>query len=205
MTPEVAASWSWVVWLLAWTAASVFSPKAARRAPLRAEWLHWSISILGVAMLVSTHRGSDGLHQVSRLRGFDPIQLWVVPDAVGWALVALGLAGFGFCWWARLHLGRFWSGSVTLKQGHKLVDTGPFALVRHPIYTGFIVAALAMAALRGTLTNFAGLALVVLGFWLKAGLEERFLADALGREAYGLYAARTPMLLPRLWPAAAKG
>ena len=123
-----------------------------------------------------------------------------LPDGPGWTLFALSVAGFGLCWWARIHMGGFWSGSVTLKPGHRVVDNGPFALVRHPIYTGFILAALCMAVLRGTLVNFAGLGLIVLGFWLKARLEERFLKAQLGAQDYDDYAARTPMLIPRLWP-----
>ncbi len=119
-------------------------------------------------------------------------------DALGWGLFALSLAGFAFCWWARIHLGPLWSGSVTVKAEHRVVDTGPFALVRHPIYTGFIWAAFCMAVLRGTVVNIAGLVLIVLGFWLKARLEERFLREQLGVEAYDAYAQRTPMLVPRL-------
>ena len=108
----------------------------------------------------------------------------------------LTVAGFLFCWWARLHLGRLWSGSITLKSDHRVVDTGPYRLVRHPIYTGLIMAALGMALEKATLLAFGGLALLVVGLWLKARFEEGFLRAELGRQAYDAYAARTPMLLP---------
>ncbi len=85
-----------------------------------------------------------------------------------------------------------------MKADHRVVDTGPFAIVRHPIYTGFILAALSMAIARGTSLSFLGLALIVLGFWLKARLEERFLRAELGPDAYDAYAGRVPMLVP--WP-----
>lgn len=54
--------------------------------------------------------------------------------------IAVMIAGFAFCWWARIHLGRLWSMRVTKKEGHHVVDTGPYGVVRHPIYTGILVA-----------------------------------------------------------------
>ena len=105
-------------------------------------------------------------------------------------------AGFAFCWWARLHLGKLWSGFVTLKEGHYIVDTGPYGLVRHPIYTGVMFAALMTALLRATPLAFAGFALVVLGLSMIAKTEERFLSEQLGAEAYGSYKKRVPMLVP---------
>jgi protein-S-isoprenylcysteine O-methyltransferase Ste14 len=103
-----------------------------------------------------------------------------------------------------LTLGGFWSGSVTLKPEHRVIDRGPFALVRHPIYTGFIFTAFCMAFLRGTAVNFLGAFLIAFGFWLKARLEERFLRAALGAADYDAYAARTPMLVPWLRASRAK-
>jgi protein-S-isoprenylcysteine O-methyltransferase Ste14 len=71
-------------------------------------------------------------------------RLWEPSLEVGWCLVVVAVAGFAFCWWARIHLGRMWSSSVTRKD-HYIVDTGPYAVVRHPIYTGIIIAAAATA------------------------------------------------------------
>jgi protein-S-isoprenylcysteine O-methyltransferase Ste14 len=90
------------------------------------------------------------------------------------------------------------SSSVTYKADHRIVDTGPYALVRHPIYTGIIVAAAATAALQARAIAFAGLVLLILGFWIKARLEERFLRDHLGAQAYDAYARRTGLLFPGL-------
>ena len=87
---------------------------------------------------------------------------------------------------------------MTRKSEHRIVDTGPYALVRHPIYTGLIVSVWATAALRGTPLSLIGAGLVALGFWIKARLEERFLRSELGPDAYDAYAAHTPMLMP--WP-----
>jgi protein-S-isoprenylcysteine O-methyltransferase Ste14 len=91
-----------------------------------------------------------------------------------------------------------WSSSVTRKADHHIIDTGPYSLVRHPIYTGIIVAAAATAALEARPLAFAGLVLVIIGFWIKARLEERFLRNELGAEVYDAYARRTGMLFPGL-------
>lgn len=124
--------------------------------------------------------------------------LWDVGDAGGYALAGLTLAGILFTWWARLHLGRLWSSAITRKEDHRVVDTGPYALVRHPIYTGLIAAILATTAAEGTATALAGAALVAFGLWLKARTEERFLMNELGPDAYGAYCRRVPMLVPFL-------
>ena len=70
----------------------------------------------------------------------DPLNPRVIPriDALAWTAVVLCIAGLAFCIWARFTLGRNWSGVVTFKGGHELITRGPYALVRHPIYTGLL-------------------------------------------------------------------
>jgi protein-S-isoprenylcysteine O-methyltransferase Ste14 len=111
-------------------------------------------------------------------------------------LDAAALCGFAFTWWARMHLGQLWSSSVTRKTNHQVVDTGPYALVRHPIYTGVIVATVATAVQRGTALSLTGAALMILGWYVKARLEERFLREQLGPDNYDAYARQVPMLVP---------
>jgi protein-S-isoprenylcysteine O-methyltransferase Ste14 len=111
-------------------------------------------------------------------------------------MVAVALAGFIFTWWARIHLGRLWSSSVSRKAEHHIVDTGPYRIVRHPIYTGIILASVAAAAQRGTAPAWLGTGIMTLGWYIKARLEERFLRDELGPDTYNAYARRVPMLVP---------
>jgi protein-S-isoprenylcysteine O-methyltransferase Ste14 len=111
-------------------------------------------------------------------------------------LAGATLAGIVFAWWARIHLGRLWSSGVTRKEDHHVVDTGPYSLVRHPIYTGLLAAALATTVAQATATALVGWMLIVLGLWTKARAEERFLAAELGPEAYDSYRLRVPMLVP---------
>jgi protein-S-isoprenylcysteine O-methyltransferase Ste14 len=123
---------------------------------------------------------------------------WNEPNWVAWGLFALVAASFGFCWWARRHLGRLWSGFVTLKEGHRVVDTGPYGLVRHPIYSGVMFAALATALIRASPMALAGFVLVVVGFAMTARIEEHFLREQLGAGAYDDYRRRVPMLVPSM-------
>ncbi|HEY2662518.1 MAG TPA: isoprenylcysteine carboxylmethyltransferase family protein [Caulobacteraceae bacterium] len=168
--------------------AAVWADRAARRPSFAAEAPHWIITMLGGVLLLGV-RTHD--HQ-------GPGRLWDIDEAFGWSLVAVAMLGFGFCWWARLHLGRLWSGTVTRKVDHHIVDTGPYALVRHPIYTGIILAAFATGALKGTIVALAGAATMTLGFWTKARLEERFLRQEMGSDAYDAYSRRTPMIVPSI-------
>jgi len=103
-----------------------------------------------------------------------------------------------FAWWGRIYLGRLWSNGITRKENHRVVDTGPYGLVRHPIYTGQIFAILTTGIAVATVTSLLGAALIALGLWQKARLEERFLTAELGEQSYGAYCRRVPMLIPFL-------
>jgi len=94
-------------------------------------------------------------------------------------------------------LGRNWSASVVLKHGQELISTGPYALVRHPIYTGLLVALTGTALYNGRWRALLGLACFAISFWLKARSEEDLLEGEFG-EQYRSYRARTPMLIPSL-------
>ena len=161
-----------------------------------AEILHFSVTLLGFALVFATPASVRwALAEVSSAN-LPSMRVWTPYPPLAWTLFGMVVAGFAFCWWARLHLGALWSGSVTRKSEHRIIDTGPYALVRHPIYTGLILSATATAALRGMISSLVGAVLVALGFWIKARLEERFLRSELGPAAYGAYASRTAMLVP---------
>jgi protein-S-isoprenylcysteine O-methyltransferase Ste14 len=117
-----------------------------------------------------------------------------------WSLVGLTAAGFVLACWARFTLGRLWSAGVERKEDHRIIEDGPYAIVRHPIYTGLLAAALALALVKATPLALIGFVLTTVGFTVKARLEERFLAAELGEAGYDNYRRRVPMLVP-LWPA----
>lgn len=111
----------------------------------------------------------------------------------GGAIITVG--GLLFAIWGRRHLGGNWSRSVTIKQDHELIVSGPYALVRHPIYTGiltgFLGTAIATTQLRGVLV----LALIFIALWAKLRLEERWMREHFG-DSYGAYSRRVAALVP---------
>jgi protein-S-isoprenylcysteine O-methyltransferase Ste14 len=174
----------WLIWLVSWALAAFWADPAQKRAGFRDEARYRVLWIAGTVLLFVPAHG-----YVGRLR------LWMPTLAEAWVCVVLIAIGIAFAWWARLHLGRLWSGTVTAKADHHVVDTGPYGLVRHPIYTGLLVSILATMAAKGTIWGIAGAALLLVGIIVKARLEEKFLRGELG-PAYDDYASRVPMLVP---------
>ena len=125
-----------------------------------------------------------------------PLRLWHIGLRGAWISVAIIAAGIGIAWWARIHLGRLWSSSVTRKSNHRVVDSGPYGFVRHPIYSGLLLSLLATAAAKGTVLGIAGFGFLLLGMVLKARLEERWLETQLQEGVYAAYRQRVPMLIP---------
>lgn len=178
MQPLAAIGLTWFAWIVSWALAAIWVNRTVGKAPGRAEVQSRVTVAAGAALLFWGYKDSPG-----------------TTNTVGWLLLAVVISGLVFAWWARLHLGRLWSGRVTRKEGHRVVDTGPYALVRHPIYTGVILSALATGIAEYRLLALMGAAVIATGFTLRARLEERFLVDELG-PAYEAYARRVPMLIP---------
>jgi protein-S-isoprenylcysteine O-methyltransferase Ste14 len=193
---EYAANILWIVWYASWIAAVAWSAKTKVQMRTDMFGLHRSLLAFGAVLLFIPSDGGDLFGVASS--AWLTQKLWHEPDWVAWSLFALVALGFGFCWWARVHLGRLWSGYVTLKEGHYLVDTGPYGLVRHPIYSGIIFSALATAILRASPAGFFGAILIVAGVSMTAKIEERFLREQLGAEPYDAYSRRVAMLVPLL-------
>lgn len=123
-------------------------------------------------------------------------ELGPVQDAASLALFLLGIV---LRWWAILVLGRFFTVDVAIHEGHELVTRGPYRLLRHPSYTG---ALLAFAGLGLTLCNWLALAAflapVTAALLLRIHVEERALAAQFG-DAWRAHGARTWRLVPFVW------
>jgi hypothetical protein len=113
----------WIGWIVSWMAAALWSGRTEKRAPALGGWAYSAAIVIGALLL---------LHSARRL--LNETRLWHVGYGGAYALAAMTLAGIMFAWWARIHLGRLWSGAITRKEGHRVIDSGPYALVRHPIY-----------------------------------------------------------------------
>ena len=112
-----------------------------------------------------------------------------------WVAAFVTAAGMLFSVWARVHLGRNWSAVVTIKDGHELIDTGPYALVRHPIYTGLLIAIFGSAMASGEWRGVLAVLIAFAALWRKLQLEERWMTERFG-ERYVAYRQRVPALIP---------
>ena len=101
-------------------------------------------------------------------------------DLTGTTGLLLVLLGIAFSIWARLELGGNWSSAVTVKQGHTLICRGPYTIVRHPIYTGLLLAFLGVAIIVGEIRGLLGVGVLSLSFWFKLRMEERFMLEQFG-------------------------
>ncbi len=183
-SPASAIIAAWLVWLISWIMAAGWSARTASHHDLGAESPGRVLTLAAIVMILISYwpMGAG--------------RLWVTPAPLGWLLFALVAIGFIFTWMARLHLGPLWSSTAAPTEDHRIVDTGPYAIVRHPVYAGVLLAALATAAERGRIEALAGVAVLIAGISLRAKLEERFLRHDLGDAAYTAYRCRVPMLIP---------
>ena len=175
----------WIAWVVSWIAASFWSGRTAKRATTFETWIYRTIIFAGALLIAPWTAQALGESRV-----------WQIGDYGAYALVGVMLVGLALTWWARIQLGRLWSSAITRKEQHRLVEKGPYALVRHPNYTGIITALLATAATEATLLALLGAVLIAIGLWVKARAEERFLLTELGPDVYEPYRRRVPMLVP---------
>ena len=158
---------------------------SARREPLGSRLLH--VVPLAVAALLLWFQNVPLPWLDAR---FIPWATWEF-----WVGAALAAAGLLFTVWARRHLGRNWSGIVTVKQDHELVVSGPYAYARHPIYTGLLLAFVGSALALGEWRGVLAVLIVFLALWRKLRLEERWMLDQFG-EQYRAYRGKVAALVP---------
>jgi protein-S-isoprenylcysteine O-methyltransferase Ste14 len=184
LAPDAAIAGTWLIWLVTWILASGWSARVASHHDLGAESPSRVLTLAAIVML---------------LMSYWPVAwgvLWNTPATIGWSMFLLVVLGLAFTWTARLHLGPLWSSTSAPTEDHRIVDTGPYGIVRHPVYAGLLLAVIATAIERGRIESVAAALVLIAGVSLRAKLEERFLKRDLGDEAYGSYRRRVPMLVP---------
>jgi protein-S-isoprenylcysteine O-methyltransferase Ste14 len=185
LRPGIVIIIEWIAFAASWLLAAGWSSAVEKRLGIKGEFAFRTLQIVGAALLGVPAHGYQG-----------PLRLWLVSRTEAWGCALVIAFGFGFAWWARLHLGALWSAQITAKKNHHVVDSGPYAIVRHPIYTGILAAVIATAAAKGTIPGLAGLLLITLGIWMKARIEETWLSSELDAGAYQQYRRTVPMLIP---------
>ena len=167
----------WVVFIVVWFIAAWFAKRTVERS---GTWVRWIVGIVAF-LLVATRSKWLGLAS--------GVSLWRATPGLAVVAAVVTAAGLSVALWARAALGRNWSGAVVLKEQHDLIDRGPYAFVRHPIYTGVLLMVLGTVTVSGTRAGVIVFATMVAGLIVKARSEERLLTTHFP-ELYPRYRAR---------------
>jgi protein-S-isoprenylcysteine O-methyltransferase Ste14 len=178
----------WLAWLTYWCVAAIGGKRTRYRESVTSRLLHIVPLCLAIVLVVSPRFAGSWL--TLRYLPQSPASFFV-----GFILAVLGL---GFSVYARLWLGRNWSGTVTLKLDHELIRGGPYRWVRHPIYTGILLGILGSAISQGEWRGLLALGLTTVAFLRKITVEERVLTEQFG-DSYTRFQAEVPALLPGLY------
>jgi protein-S-isoprenylcysteine O-methyltransferase Ste14 len=178
---------AWIVFALVWLAGAFTTKRTVRSQPVERRWLYSIMLILAGELLTRNMRFGFLAHRF-------------LPEsaAASCAGAALTIAGVAVAIWARFYLGRNWSGKPTIKKGHTLIRSGPYALVRHPIYTGIALAMLGTGIAIGEIRGLIATLLALIAFKIKSRLEESFMTEQFG-EQYTGYKQQVRALIPFVW------
>ncbi len=177
----------WIAFLLYWQIAAGGAKTTTRIEPATSRILRSLAFLIAIALFFVPQ---------NRIPWID-LRLLPNPLACFWIGAAITVAGLLFAVWARLTLGANWSRSVTIKQNHELIITGPYRLVRHPIYTGILAGFLGSTVATAQLRGLLAFALVFFALWYKLRLEESWMRTQFG-DVYSNYARHTAALVPWL-------
>jgi len=177
----------WIVFVVYWAAGALKTRRTEQTESFASRYGILFLEIVGFALVFmdETEFGILGHRVLPRT------------FALGVAGVALTWAGIALALWARWHLGQYWSARITIKEDHKLIRTGPYARLRHPIYSGLDLAAIGSALAIDRWRCVAGVCLIILGYWIKARREEGMLTAQFGAD-FQEHCQHTGFLFPRL-------
>jgi protein-S-isoprenylcysteine O-methyltransferase Ste14 len=176
----------WIVFAVYWAIGAFKTRRTAKKESFAARYGVMFFEVIGFALIFDEDAGVGVLGR----RVFHHIPAIAVSGVVLlWAGIALAL-------WARWHLGQYWSGRITIKEDHKLIRTGPYARLRHPIYSGLELAAIGSALAIDRWRGVVGVCVIILGFWIKARREEAMLTAQFGAD-FQEHRRHTGFLFPR--------
>jgi len=175
----------WSLVAIYWVVGMVLAKPTIKRESILSGAMH---IVLGCAAVLLVWEPATG-------RGFLGHRFISPAGWVAWLGLAVTIGGCAFAIWARATLGSNWSSMVTVKQDHELILRGPYAMVRHPIYSGLLLALTGTAITVGEIRAFIGLGLAFIVFLLKSAAEEKFMREEFSTE-YARYSQRVRRLIP---------
>ena len=186
LTARHAMTLAWWVFLVYWAIASFRVKPTAEREGWLSRLPHLLIMVGAFTLLFWDHLDLGPLDH----------QFVARSPVVRWMGVASTWVGITFAIWARVHIGQNWSSKVTLKEDHQFIRSGPYSRVRHPIYSGILLAVVGTAMVLGEWRDILGVCLVFLAHWFKAQKEEALMTRQFG-SVYEEYKKQTGALIPR--------
>jgi protein-S-isoprenylcysteine O-methyltransferase Ste14 len=176
----------WIVFVVYWVINAIRTRATREKESFVSRYAILLIEIAGFALLFS---GTTGI-------GF--LGNRIIPRTLVGAIIgsALTWIGIGLAIWARYHLAEYWSARVTIKEGHELIRTGPYAHLRHPIYSGLVLATIGSAMVIDQWRCVLGVCLVLTGYCIKARKEEAMLTQQFG-DAFREHQKHAGFLIPR--------
>ena len=184
----------WIVLIAYWWASALKTRRTVRREPFASRYGILLLEVVGFVLLFMNSESGE-LALDSKI-GFLGHHIFPQSDALAAAAVAVTWIGIALALWARWHLGQYWSARVTIKDDHQLIRTGPYAYFRHPIYSGFDLAAVGGVLAIDRWRCVVGVVLIVAGYWIKARREESMLTAQFG-PAFEAHCRHTGFLLPK--------
>jgi protein-S-isoprenylcysteine O-methyltransferase Ste14 len=175
----------WITFIVIWLLGAMRVKRATRRISGRSRVLQILLAIAGAILLFDPSLGI----------GFLASRFLPENATVAYLGLAMTAGGLAFAVWARFILGRNWSGQITVKEGHELIRRGPYALVRHPIYSGILLGLLGTAFCVDEVRGLIGFGLFLAGWWLKARVEEALMIEQFG-DQYRRYQREVKALIP---------
>jgi len=188
VTAEMAVRSAWELTGAVWLVGLLFSKRTVRRRLGGGLMVLLAAVTMAAGMAALYWRWPEGMGR----------RLVAGSGELAWTAAAVTVAGCAFAVWARLTLGRNWSGQPTVKAGHELMTRGPYALVRHPIYSGLLMGIAGTVLLADQWGSVLGMVVAVVVLHLKIRQEEMLMMETFP-EAYPAYRARVKALIPGVY------
>jgi protein-S-isoprenylcysteine O-methyltransferase Ste14 len=179
----------WIIFLLYWLVSSFFVKRSATKINWR-QMIFWRIAVILAIIIFSRLSNSETTSFFN----------FLIKSSFSFKIAGSVLTIFGLICaiWARIYLGRNWSGYVTYKENHELVTKGPYRFVRHPIYTSMILMFIGTVLYYGSLLVFILIVIVTTVFVFRARKEEKIMIKLFGQK-YINYMKKTKRLIPLIW------